>query len=326
MLCRVFPPGPAYDNLCMFVRPGRESARVNAESSRETRATDATRRERIPLGILYMIAATILFAGNSAISKWLVDKYPIGEVIFTRSLVSLIVCSIFILPQTGLAVFRTQRLGDHIKRGISQSASQTCIVIAFLYMPLAGAVAITFSAPLFATLLSVIFLREPVGFARGAALIVGFLGVVLVTNPGADTLQIGALFALGNAVLYATVTVAVRGMTSTESTQTLTMYQMVLLTAFLALLLPFGVVIPTWQDGWLMVFAGLINALGQYWWTRSLHLAPASAVTPFYYLSLVWAVVFGFLIWGDVPTIGLVVGSSIVVASGLYLLWREARR
>ena len=186
---------------------------MSAEGSSQPRVAETTRRERIPLGILYMVSATILFAGNSAISKWLVDKYPVGEVIFTRSLVGLIVCSIIILPQTGLAVFHTQRLGDHIKRGISQSASQTCIVIAFLYMPLAGAVAITFSAPLFATLLSVLFLREPVGFARGAALVVGFLGVVLVTNPGADTLQIGALFALGNAVLYATVTVAVRGMT-----------------------------------------------------------------------------------------------------------------
>ena len=270
--------------------------------------------------------ATILFAGNSAISKWLVDAYPVGEVLFSRSLVSLIVCAAFILPQTGLAVFHTQRLGDHIKRGISQSASQTCIVIAFMFMPLAGAVAITFSAPLFATLMSALFLREPVGLARGAALCVGFLGVVLVTNPGADTLQIGALFALANAVLYATVTVAVRGMTSTESTQTLTMYQMVLLTAFFALLLPFGFVVPTWWDGGLMVFAGLINAMGQYWWTRALHLAPASAVAPFYYLSLVWAVIIGFVVWGDVPTVGLLIGSSIVVASGLFLLWREARR
>ena len=299
---------------------------MSAETSSELRTAEASRRERIPLGILYMIAATILFAGNSAISKWLVDAYPVGEVVFSRSLVSLIVCSIFILPQTGLAVFHTQRIGDHIKRGISQSASQVCIVIAFMFMPLAGAVAITFSAPLFATLLSALFLREPVGLARGAALTVGFLGVVLVTNPGADTLQIGALFALANAVLYATVTVAVRGMTATESTQTLTMYQMVLLTAFLALLLPFGFVMPTWQDGGLMVFGGLINAAGQYWWTRALHLAPASAVTPFYYLSLVWAMIIGFLVWGDVPTFGLIIGSSIVVASGLFLLWREAWR
>jgi drug/metabolite transporter (DMT)-like permease len=308
------------------MRPGRENARVSPETSGQLRIAEASRAERIPLGILYMVAATILFAGNSAISKWLVDVYPVGEVVFSRSLVSLIVCSIFILPQTGLAVFHTQRLGDHIKRGISQSASQTCIVIAFMFMPLAGAVAITFSAPLFATLLSALFLREPVGLARGAALTAGFLGVVLVTNPGTDTLQIGALFALANAVLYATVTVAVRGMTATESTQTLTMYQMVLLTAFLALLLPFGFVVPTWQGGGLMVFAGLINAVGQYWWTRALHLAPASAVTPFYYLSLVWAVIIGFLVWGDVPTVGLIIGSSIVIASGLFLLWREARR
>jgi drug/metabolite transporter (DMT)-like permease len=187
-------------------------------------------------------------------------------------------------------------------------------------------IAINFSAPLFTALVAIMLLKEHVGLVRWSALIAGFLGVLIVTNPGAETFQLGAVFAIANAVLYGSVTAAVRGMTATESAETLLMYQMVLITAFFALLLPFGVAVPTWTDAGLMVVNGLTNAIGQYWWTRALHLAPASAVTPFFYLSLVWAAVIGFVVWGDVPTWGLVIGSAIVVGSGLFLLWRESVR
>jgi drug/metabolite transporter (DMT)-like permease len=148
--------------------------------------------------------------------------------------------------------------------------------------------------------------------------------VLIVANPDAGTFQIGALFALANAVLYGSVTVGVRGMTATESAETLILYQLALLTAFFALLLPLGWAWPTPADTALIVFNGVSNAVGQYWWTRALHLAPASAVAPFFYLSLVWASMLGFAIWGDVPTISLVIGSAVVVASGLFLLWRES--
>jgi drug/metabolite transporter (DMT)-like permease len=285
-----------------------------------------TRRERIPLGILYMVGATLMFAGSSAISKWQVATYPVGEVLFIRSAVSLVCCALFILPLSGLAVFRTNRLNQHVLRSASQATAQVFIVIAFSLMPLAGAMAINFSAPLFATLVSALVLKEAVGLARAAALAVGFLGVLVVTNPGADTFQAGAMFALANAVLYGSVTAGVRGMTATESTETLTMYQMILVTAYFALFLPFRFVVPTWSDGAMLAANGVFNAFAQYWWTRALHLAPASAVTPFYYLSLVWAIVVGFVVWGDVPTAGLLIGSAIVVGSGLFLLWHETRR
>jgi drug/metabolite transporter (DMT)-like permease len=126
--------------------------------------------------------------------------------------------------------------------------------------------------------------------------------------------------------LYGTVTAGVRGMTATESTETLTIYQAAMLTAAFALLLPFGVKVPTWIDALALILNGVANGVGQYWWTRALHLAPTSAVTPFYYFSLVWALILGFLVWGDVPTTSLLIGSGIVVASGLTLLLRETRR
>ncbi len=286
-------------------------------------AAQPARREHVPLAILYMIGATLVFAGSSAASKWLVATYPVGEVLFTRTAVALATLALFILPRSGLIVFRTQRLNHHVMRSVSQAFSQTFLLIAFSLMPLAAASAINFSAPLFATLVSALLLKEAVGLTRWTVLLVGFLGVLIVTSPGAETFQIGALFALGNAVLYGSVTAAVRGMTATESAATLTLYQLTLLTGIFALFLPFGWVTPTPADAGWIIFNGLANAVGQYWWTRALQLAPASAVTPFFYLSLVWASILGFAIWGEVPTVSLVIGSAVVVASGLFLLWRE---
>ncbi|HEY6025064.1 MAG TPA: DMT family transporter [Pseudolabrys sp.] len=284
------------------------------------------RADRIPLGILFMLGATIMFALSSALSKWQVASYSFVEVLFFRAAASLITCGALILPGTGLAVLRTRRLRDHIGRSATQATAQSLIIIAFGLMPLAGAVAINFSSPLFATLFAALWLKEKVGLARAGALVVGFLGVVLVAAPGADTFRLGALFALGNAVLFGSVTAAVRGMTTTESAETLTMYQMIFLTLFFTLALPFFFTWPTSTDTIAMFGNGVINAVGQYWWTRALSLAPPSAVGPFYYFMLVWSAALGFAFWGDVPTLALLGGSAIVVGSGLFLLWHETAK
>ena len=181
-------------------------------------------------------------------------------------------------------------------------------------MPLAGAIAINFSAPLLSALISIVCLKERAGAVRWTALLAGFLGVLIVTDPGADSLQIGALFALANAVMYGSVTVAVRGMAKTESANTLLMWQMVTLAFFHTFLLFFGFTWPAPVDAVLLVGSGIVNAAAQYFWTRALHLAPATAVSPFYYFMLVWALLIGFVVWGDVPTIGLLIGSCVVVA------------
>jgi drug/metabolite transporter (DMT)-like permease len=283
------------------------------------------RTEDVPRGIVMMIVATFLFAGASAASKWLVGIYPVGEVLFVRSLSSLIAGAAVILPVSGLSVYATHRPRDHVLRGMSQSISQFCLLVAFSLMPLAGAVAINFSAPLFAALVSIIWLKEPAGYVRGGALLIGFAGVLIVTNPGANSLTLGALFALTNAVMYGTVTVAVRGMTRAESANTLVIWQLTVLAFFHSFLLFFGWRWPTPFDAAMLFGTGFTNALGQWFWTKSLHLAPAPAVTPFYYLMLVWAIAFGFLVWGEVPSPSLLIGSAIVVATGLFLFLREAR-
>jgi drug/metabolite transporter (DMT)-like permease len=285
------------------------------------------RVDKVPLGILYMLGATFVFSISTAMSKWQVDTYSFAEVLCFRSLGSLAICSLLILPRKGLLVFRTQHLGQHLGRSTTQATAQSCIIIALSFMPLAGVVAINFSSPLFAALAAVLWLKEKVGKERLAALLVGFCGVLLVAGPGADSFRIGALFALCNAVLLGSVTAAVRGMSKTESAETLTMFQMVILTVFFTIAMAlFGFITPTWQDVGLMLINGIFNGLGQYWWTRSLSLAPASAVGPFYYFSIVFALIIGFVVWGDIPTLALLAGAAIVVASGLYLLWHESKK
>jgi drug/metabolite transporter (DMT)-like permease len=282
-------------------------------------------KDHVPLGIGYMVLATSLFAAASALTKWLVGIYPVGEVVFARSFSSFLVCAAVMLPMTGLAVYKTVRPLDHLARGISQSISQTLFALAFTLMPLAGAVSINFSAPLFSALISIIWLKERATVARWSALLIGFLGVLIVTNPGRNSFTLGALFALGNAVLYGSVTVAVRRMTKTESANTLMMWQLTIIAFFHSFLLLFGVHRPTPIDALMMFGMGFLNAVGQYFWTQSLSLAPATAVAPFYYLMLVWALGFGYFIWGDIPSTGLLAGSAIVVCSGFFLFWREAR-
>jgi drug/metabolite transporter (DMT)-like permease len=288
-------------------------------------AAEKFRNDQVPRGILCMVLATILFAAASALIKWQVGLYPVGEVVFARSFTSFIVCAAVMLPMTGLGVFATQRPRDHLARGLSQAASQTLFALAFTLMPLAGAISINFSAPLFAALVSILWLKERANLARWGALLAGFAGVLIVARPGANSLSLGALYALGNAVLYGSVTVAVRGMTKTESANTLIIWQVTTIAFFHSFLLLFGWRWPEPIDGLMMFGSGFANAVGQYFWTQSLRLAPATAVAPFYYLMLVWALGFGYFIWGDVPSAGLLLGSAVVVASGFFLFWREAR-
>jgi drug/metabolite transporter (DMT)-like permease len=303
-----------------------DNARAPARGVASAGPSDLKRhRDDVPRGIFCMVAATMLFSIAFALSKWQVAIYPVGEVMFLRSFSSLIVVAAAMLPITGFSVLATRRPRDHVARGLSQAVSQTFSVIAFSLMPLAGAIAINFSAPLFAALVSIVFLKEHAGFARWSALLVGFFGVLIVTNPGANSLTLGALFALGNAVMYGSVTVAVRGMTKTESANTLLMWQMVTIAFFHSFLLLFGWRWPAPIDAAMLFGSGFTNAVGQYFWTQALRLAPATAVSPFYYLMLVWAVAIGFVVWGDVPTVGLLAGSAIVVASGLFLLWHESQ-
>lgn len=298
------------------------SAPSLAKVSNPTRLVEV-RRDQVPLGIAFMIGATVFLTLSNIVSKHLVAYYPIGEVMALRSFIALGLTLAFLLPRHGVVVFRTDRPGAHLGRGLSQAISQTLTVAALGLMPLAGVTAIGFSAPLFAAFVGIFWAREPSDPIRWAVLLSGFLGVLVVTHPGTDSLQVGALFALGNAVMYGSVTVAVRSMTKTEKPATLLAWQMTVMAAAHFCLLAFGWRWPSLPD--LLPFAalGATHMGAQYLWTRALAVAPSSAVSPFYYLILVWSMGLGFVVFGEVPDLHLIIGGSIVVTAGLLLLWHE---
>ena len=258
----------------------------------------AAGRNQVPLGIAYMVGSTLMFAGGNAVVKWQLATYPLGEVAFGRTLFAFLTVAAIVLPRAGWGVLRTRRYREHLQRGLSQFGSMLCWFLAVSVLSLGSATAIGFAAPLFTTLLSIVILKEKVGIHRWSALLVGFVGVLIITHPGAGTLTYGALFALGNAVLISIVAIAIHRMSMTESTETLTLYQMSIMTLCTAGLLTLGFRAPHWGDALMVALAGVGNGIAQFWWTRSLSLAPPSAVVPFNYLSLVWAMILGFAVWG----------------------------
>lgn len=282
------------------------------------------RIDDVPLGVMLMIAATMLFAVSNAIAKWGSEHYPPGEVIFFRSYATLLIVVVFVVSRRGLEVFRTAIPHAHVLRGLSQSISQFFTVLALSLLPLAGATAISFSAPLFSACVAILFLKERPRADRLAVLALGFVGVLLVAQPSADMPILGVAFALANAVMYGSVTVAVRGMSKTESVDTLLIWQASTVAAFHCFLLFFGFKAPSMFDLSVFFLCGAANAGAQYLWTRALSLAPATAVSPFYYMLLVWSAIIGFLAWGDIPGPGLIIGSFVIVASGVLMIYRES--
>jgi drug/metabolite transporter (DMT)-like permease len=223
----------------------------------------AARRNQIPRGILYMVLSTVMFAGGNAVVKWEVALYPVGEVAFFRALFAFAAVAAIILPRAGWGVLRTHRYREHLQRGLSQFASMTCWFLAVRVLSLGSATAIGFAAPLFTTLLSIVVLKERVGIHRWSALVVGFVGVLVVTHPGPGTLTVGAFFALANAILISTVAIAIRRMSATESIETLTFYQMTIITLGTLFLLPLGFVRPAWTDLLGLAAAGIGNGIAQ---------------------------------------------------------------
>ncbi|HEX6980678.1 MAG TPA: DMT family transporter, partial [Alphaproteobacteria bacterium] len=283
-------------------------------------------REEIQRGIVYVLLAVFTFSAVNALIKWLSAVYPVTELVFFRSLFALAPTFVLVATHGAISQMRTRRFGEHLARAIIQFLSMMSIFTAFSMMPLADAIAITFAAPLFMTVLSIPLLGERVGIHRWGAVVVGFAGVLLMVQPGPGVLESGAVFALMNAFLSASVTIALRRMSVTESSTTLVFYQIVIPAGLSTLLLPFGWVTPTWTDAGVMALSGILAGVGQYWWTQAFRLAPASVAAPFSYTSMIWAVAFGYLIWGDVPTLLLFAGALIVTASGLYILYRETVR
>lgn len=286
-------------------------------------------RERVGLGILHALVAVLLFSLMDALVRALsVKGYPTWQIVFCRSFFALIPVSILVTRQRAWRTLPTRRLGGHFLRAAVGLGSLYTFFLAFRYLPLADVVAIGFAAPLFVTALSVPLLGEQVGPHRWAAVLVGFAGVLLILRPDAARLaDPGALIALVATLLYALALLLIRRLSRHETSLRLVFYFTVICTLASAVF-----ALPQWRDptslvdGALMVATGLIGGSAQFFLTRAYSMAPAAVLAPFDYTALLYATSIGWIWFGEWPDTITFAGAGILIASGLYILWRETRR
>jgi drug/metabolite transporter (DMT)-like permease len=280
-------------------------------------------RDNPKLGLCLVIVSTVLLSIVWALAKVLSAYYPIEEISFFRSALAFVPVGIMVAANGGRPLLRTRRLAGHIWRSVIGVTSMVLGFVSYHLMPLADAVALSFTAPLLVTALSVPLLGEKVGLRRWSAVLVGFLGVLLILQPDGALLNLGALAALGGAVGTALVMVTIRQLNRTEQPTTIVFYYTLFSTLLTALPLPVVWVTPTWPDAVLLMATGLVGGTSQYFMTRALSLTGAAVIGPFNYVSLLWAALFGWVIWGDIPAAHVFAGSAVVVASGVFIFYCE---
>ena len=273
-------------------------------------------------GIAFMLAAVFLFGLNSAVGKWLVAKYPVGEFMLIRSTLTLILLGPFIWYAGRAAFANAPRPGLQLLRIVFSSAEVAMFFWAVSYLPLADTTTFYLAGPIYVTALSVLLLRERVGWRRWTAVLIGFVGVVIALRPSSSSFTLPALIALSGSVIYALVMITTRALRETNDITLMTTY-FIGAVAFGAATVPFGWVTPAPRD--ILFFCGVAcaNILAQFCVIRSLKRASASVVVPYQYTLIIWSVVFGWQMFGELPDAYTIGGAAIIVAAGLYIFWRE---
>lgn len=291
-----------------------------------TTATSTAPRNAPAKGIVYMLAASATLTIMDAGIKWLTADYPVPQVGFMRYGVGILVAAAMAARLGGIATLRTRRQGGHALRSLFNLATMLTFYYALDALPLTDSIAIGYAAPLFMTALSVPLLGERVGWRRWSAVVVGFLGVLVAAQPSAAGISTGALFALAAALFYALTLVTSRQLSTTESSHTILFYYSLFVVVALGAWMPWVWVEPRWEDAWLIVFVGVAGSFGQFFLNQAFRYGEVSLLAPLDYSGLVWAGLLGFIVWSDVPTPAVLVGSAIIISAGIYIVRREAMR
>lgn len=280
------------------------------------------------LGVWTFVGNIALMALLSAGVRELVNRdYPLAEVLLFRYLFASAVFWVILLSGAGLLALVTRRPLDHAIRSISGVVSLALLYFAITRIPIADATAIAYAAPIFITVLSIFLLGEVIGPRRWIAVILGFFGVLLITQPQAETINVGALAALGSAVGGAMVAVWLRKLSSSEKSVAIGIYY----NGLGSLICLFWVLLSGWltprgEDLLLFLAFGLGCGLQQWLLTISFRYAEASLLAPFEYLAMVFAALVGYFFWGEIPTFTTWVGAAIIAASGLFIFKRRQLR
>jgi len=272
-------------------------------------------------GIALMLTGVGMFSFGDALGKALVASYPVSELLLLRAAVPLAVLLAMIWRQRA-ALPRLQRPGLQLLRMALSTAEVAAFFVAVVYLPLADVITYYLACPIFVTALSAIILGEHVGWRRWSAVGIGFAGVLIAMQPSAQTISWPALIALGGSFSFALLMIVTRSLRETPdivlaATQFTGTFSVGLVLA------PFAWRAPGLPDLGLFVLAGCISIAALLCTNRSLKLAPASVVVPYQYSMIVWAVMFGYVVFGDVPSAATIAGAAIIIAAGLYIFIRE---
>jgi len=275
-------------------------------------------------GIASMLFAVMVFSTMDALIKWLTPSYPLMEIVFFRSIFAFIPLLPSLLRQ-GSAPFRTRRPLGQAGRALIGLGATVCFFYAYRFLPLADVFGIAFAAPLFVTALSVPLLGERVGIRRWSAVLVGFIGVLVMVRPDIGVADAATLITLLGTLCYAISLVFLRNLGKSETTVSIVFYVTCTTTFASAIALPFVWITPSAVDLPLLILVGILGGIAQLAITRAFRLAPAAVVAPFDYTALPYAAALGYFVWGDVPEPIFLLGAVIVIGSGLYILHRETR-
>ena len=288
------------------------------------RTLTALNARETPLAILTICAGVAFLVANDAVAKLLTERYAPIQIVFLRNLIAVPIIAGVVLAVCGAAGLRTQHLRLHALRGALMVTGAWLYFTALIYLPLAEATALVFSAPIFITALSVPLLGEAVGWRRWGAVLLGFVGVLVIVRPGSAAFQLAALMPVGTALCYAIFMISARWIDRTERLWTMMLFAMLFPMIYAA---PFA--IATWTpvqagDTALFVAIAVFGSLGLALIGQAFRMAPAAIVAPFDYTALIWATGLGWLIWGEVPMVWTIFGAGIIVASGIIIILREA--
>lgn len=275
-----------------------------------------------PLAIATICAGVAFLVANDAIAKLLTDHYAPIQIVFLRNLIAVPIIMAVIVIVFGSVSLKTRHPGLHAMRGALMVTGAWLYFTALIYMPLAEATALVFSAPIFITALSVPLLGEHVGWRRWSAVLLGFVGVLVIVRPGSAAFQLAALLPVGTAMCYAIFMISARWIDRTERLWTMMLFAMLFPMIYAA---PFA--LASWtpvETGDIALFVALavFGSLGLALIGQAFRMAPAAIVAPFDYTALIWATGLGWMIWGDVPLVWTVLGAAIIVASGIIIILR----
>ncbi len=274
------------------------------------------------LGFLYMFLSVCAFSVMDLIVKWS-DNYPLGQVIFFRGFFGLVLYY-FVIPKERLKDFYyTKRPMLHFSRCFFGLAALLSIFTALRNLPLATVVSISFAAPIFTTIFSIFFLSEKVGYFRWLAVFVGFVGIIIISEPGLSSLNFYYIFPVIFVLGMSYVAISIRQLSSTEPVWLISLYFSVAITLAGLFTIPYGWLIPNLKDLILLSFIGIFGGVANLWLSQSYKFAEVSLVTPLKYLALVFAIIFGYLIWDEIPTIKTLVGATLVIVSSIIIFRRE---